>query len=114
MLNKNQNEPLNEKLRRLREEKGFTLSQVAQLIDRSRTTVNSYEIGKSVPPVNVIMKLAKLYGVKSDYLMDVADRPRYELSISNITPEQEEILLEINRLTIEFFRIQNNRRDRND
>lgn len=56
-----------EKLKMLRKERGYTQSQVADKIGQERSTVACYENGSRKPAVDVLEKLAHLYGVTLDY-----------------------------------------------
>ena len=58
---------MHEKLKLLRKERGFTQSQVAEKIGQERSTVACYENGSRKPAVDVLEKLAHLYGVTLDY-----------------------------------------------
>lgn len=58
---------LNEKIKMLRKERGYTQSQVADKIGQERSTVACYENGSRKPAVDVLEKLAHLYGVTLDY-----------------------------------------------
>ncbi|MFD0851636.1 helix-turn-helix domain-containing protein, partial [Actinomadura adrarensis] len=52
-------------LRRLREEQGLTLQEVADRLDWSRATVSRLETGQTRPKPNDIADLLDLYGVPS-------------------------------------------------
>ena len=52
------------KLRELRDSKGFTQQQVADELGlKNKSTLGSWEIGKSEPDAFTFLKLCKLYGV---------------------------------------------------
>lgn len=60
-------------LRRLRKEKiGYTQQQVADYLQISRSTYTYYETGKTEPDLENIKKLAKLFGVSVEELLDDA------------------------------------------
>ena len=52
----------------LREKKNYTQSFVAEQIEVSRTTYTKWETGMSEPSATQLIKLAKLFGVSTDYL----------------------------------------------
>ncbi len=58
-----------ERLRILRESKGLRQSDVADLLNISRTAYNKYERGKNNPPFDALRVLADFYGVSLDYLL---------------------------------------------
>jgi transcriptional regulator with XRE-family HTH domain len=58
-----------ETIRNLRIDHGFTQAQVAAYLSVRQNTYSQYEIGRLNYPVEVLMKLADLYGVSVDYLL---------------------------------------------
>lgn len=80
---------LNEKIKMLRKERGYTQSQVADKIGQERSTVACYENGSRKPAVDVLEKLAHLYGVTLDYFSNKSD---------------SDIMLQLLAQSSEFFR----------
>jgi transcriptional regulator with XRE-family HTH domain len=63
-----------EKLRILREKQELTQEQVAQSLQIHRSTYAYYELGKSRPSLSTTKRLAALFGVSlQDLLDDVVD-----------------------------------------
>ena len=60
---------IGEKLKTLREEKGWSQADLAKKLDISRMTINYYEAGKRTPDVDVAAKAADLFNVSCDYLL---------------------------------------------
>lgn len=58
-----------ENIRNLRTDNGYTQKQVAAYLGVSQNTYSQYEIGVLNYPVDVLNKLADLYGVSIDYLV---------------------------------------------
>ena len=58
-----------ENIRRLRIENGYTQKQIGEYLGISQNTYSQYEIGVLNYPVDVIIKLADLYHVSTDYLL---------------------------------------------
>ncbi len=54
---------LYDQLRKLREQKGFTQSEVAERLFITRQTVSNWETGKTEPDLDSLGKLCELYGV---------------------------------------------------
>ncbi|MHB1350235.1 MAG: helix-turn-helix domain-containing protein [Desulfobulbaceae bacterium] len=63
-----------EKILRLRKEKGWSQQLVAQKIGTSGPIIGRYERGEMVPSVEVARKLADVFGVTLDYLVDDTGR----------------------------------------
>ncbi len=57
------------KLKQLRTEKGLTQAQTAQHISVTRSTLSAYENGTRCPSYDVLVSLAYLFGVSTDYLL---------------------------------------------
>lgn len=58
------------RLRAARERAGMPVAAVCLKIHRSPETVSSYERGRVMPPVDVLVRLADLYSVSVDDLLD--------------------------------------------
>ena len=56
-------------LRRLRRERRMSLSEVAEKLDKDRSTIWRYENHKINIPCSELLKLAELYGVSLELLM---------------------------------------------
>ena len=61
---------LHEKLTRLRKEHGWSQSDLGERAGVHITHLSRLENGKSQPSVEMLHKLAKVFGVSMDYLMD--------------------------------------------
>jgi transcriptional regulator with XRE-family HTH domain len=62
-----------ERIRNLRIDRGLTQKQVAEYLNIKQNTYSQYEIGVLNYPLDTVGKLADLYGVSVDYLMDRTD-----------------------------------------
>lgn len=60
---------LAKRLKELRKQLNQTQSEVALNLNVPYQTYQSYELGKSVPPLDKLIKLADLYDVSLDYLV---------------------------------------------
>lgn len=58
---------LHEKLKALRIRKHFTQQDIADKLGVTRSTVSNFEIGRRKPEVDVLEKLAAIYGVDLNY-----------------------------------------------
>lgn len=63
-----------ERIRNLREDNDMTQAQMAVYLNVHQTTYSDYEIGKLNIPVQVLMKLADLFGTSMDYLAGRTDQ----------------------------------------
>lgn len=67
----------NERLTRLREEKGWSKTYVAHALNLANMqTYANYEYGKREPDFNTVKQLADLFEVSLDYLLGKSDRKK--------------------------------------
>ena len=62
-----------ERVRDLREDNDYTQKQIADILKIHQTTYSDYEIGNLNIPVDVLIKLAKLYNTSTDYILGLTD-----------------------------------------
>ena len=60
---------LNQTIKRLRKEKGFTQEQLAEELGVSLMTVRRWEWGESIPKSNMLLKLANIFGLSPEVLL---------------------------------------------
>lgn len=64
------------KLKELREEKGLTQAQLAEVFQVSKSAIANYESGFRLPKDNLMWKkIANYFNVSVDYLMDINNAP---------------------------------------
>ncbi len=59
------------RIRELREDSDMTQQQVADYLDMKREVYRRYETGVYELPVWALIKLSYLYGVSTDYILDL-------------------------------------------
>lgn len=64
------------RVRDLREDNDYTQKQIAEYLKIHQTTYSDYEIGNLNIPVDVLIKLAKLYNTSTDYILGLTDEKR--------------------------------------
>ena len=60
-----------EKIKHLREQNELTQAALAKKLGITRSSVNAWELGISIPSTQYIVELALLFNVTTDYLLDV-------------------------------------------
>lgn len=60
-----------EKIKKLREARGWTQAELARRLGVTRNGVNSWEQGLSMPSPSCLVELAKVFSVSTDYLLGV-------------------------------------------
>ena len=63
---------LSERLTQLREDRGLKRQEVADALEISRASLEYYEKGQRKPDIEVAARIAKYYGVSTDYLVGVS------------------------------------------
>lgn len=72
-----------ERIKHLREQESLTQSELARQLGITRSSVNAWEMGISVPSTQYMVELANIFKVSTDYLLGV-DRSA-SVSVSGLT-----------------------------
>ncbi len=82
-----------EKLRKLRYDKGLTQQQVADLLGlKNKSTLGSWEVGKSEPDGVTFLKLLKIYDVSDIYATFDENGP--ENDNLTLSPTEKQVIVE--------------------
>lgn len=84
---------LSEKIKMLREKSGITQSELAKSLGLTRSSVNAWEMGLSVPSTQYIVELAKRFSVSTDYLLGMEETST--ILIDGLSEKQVGVLLDI-------------------
>ena len=85
---------ISDKIKKLREQAGYSQSQLAKKLDVTRSSVNAWEMGLSTPTTQYIVALTKLFHVSADYILGT----EADMSISLRGYSEEEVTLILNLL----------------
>ena len=69
-----------DKIKLLREKHNMTQTDVAKNLGITRSSVNAWEMGISVPSTQYIVELALLFAVSADYLLDIEKTSTVDVS----------------------------------
>lgn len=104
------NKALGEQIRKLRMSKKYTLAVMAERIGVTTSAIAAYENGSRNPSHEVLVKIARIFNVTVDNLLNPSDRDL--LDVSGLTVEQrdniEKLVLmykKINTLIVEIFEV---------
>lgn len=61
------------KMVELRKEHNYTQEYVAKMLQVDRSNYSKYELGKLEISIDMLIALAKLYGVSTDYILGLAE-----------------------------------------
>lgn len=81
---------LAEKITNLRKKLGWSQEELAHQLDVSRQAVSKWESGMSIPDMNKIISMSRLFGVSTDYLLidEVEEYHRDGEVVSNETSDE--------------------------
>ena len=82
-----------DKIKTLREANGMTQNEIARQLGITRSSVNAWEMGISIPSTLYIVELAQLFAVSTDYLLGLDHKA--VLDISDLDDESVRILTEM-------------------
>lgn len=89
-----------ERIKELREKNDYTQATLAKKLNITRSAVNAWEMGISVPSTSFIVELARLFHVSTDYLLGLKDN--VTLDVSSLNEKEIMILYEL----IQYFKSQ--------
>ena len=90
-----------EKLRALRKAAGMTQTDLANRLHITKSVVSYYELLERSPSPDVLIKLADIFHVTTDYLLGITHRKM--LDVSDLSDDDVRLLM----LTIETLRKKN-------
>lgn len=82
-----------DKIKALREIKGMTQSELAKKLGITRSSVNAWEMGISVPSTQYIVELSTLFQVSTDYLLDIKESA--SLSLEGLTEDDVQVVFAV-------------------
>lgn len=89
------------KLKKLRTEAGLTQAELAKKMNITKAVVSYYELQERIPSPEVLIKLANIFHVSSDYLLGIDHRKM--IDVTDLSEDDMHLLL----VTIETLRKKN-------
>ena len=87
------------RLKELREEKNITQVRMGIELRVSQETISGYEIGKAMPPADMLVKLADILDTSVDYILGRTDNRYFnKLNKSDLSEQELELLLNFRKL----------------
>lgn len=84
-----------DRIKSLREQKNLTQAELAKRLGITRSSVNAWEMGISVPSTQYIVELAGIFKVSTDYLLGVESSA--SISVSGLTEKDILVVHELIR-----------------
>lgn len=66
---------IGERLLDLRKDAGLTQDELAEVLHINKHSISAYERGRSEPPDQIKIAIARYFHVSTDYLLGLTDRP---------------------------------------
>jgi len=82
-----------DKIKKLRELNGLSQIELAKKLGITRSSVNAWEMGTNIPTTQYIIGLAKLFGVSSDFILDIESN--ITLNLDSLTDEEKKIMFSL-------------------
>lgn len=79
-----------DRIKVLREQRGFTQTDLSKQLGITRSSVNAWEMGISVPSTQYVVELASIFNVSTDYLLGVDTTST--VSVSGLTEDDIHIV----------------------
>lgn len=81
-----------DRLKQIRESRGFSQKDLADRIGISDQQVYRYENGKSDPTADVLMRIAQELEVSADYLIGLVENPTDHLREDELSPMERRLI----------------------
>lgn len=82
-----------DRIRMLRERAGLTQTELANLLNLSRSSTCAYESGLNVPSAKILIELSKILNVSVDCILEIEDNAT--ISVKGLDSHEIAILVEI-------------------
>ena len=80
-------------LKTLRLKENMTQAQLAQKLGLTKSVISAYENGLRLPSYDILIHIAKIYNVSTDYLLGLEHKR--EIDLSGLSQEEIEALLNL-------------------
>lgn len=80
-------------LKTLRLREGMTQANLAQKLGITKSVISAYETGLRLPSYDVLIHIAKLFKVSTDYLLGIENKQ--EIDLSGLSAEENDALLNL-------------------
>lgn len=82
-----------DQIKSLRQDAGLSQAELARRLDVTRSSVNAWEMGLSVPTTQYVAELAKIFHVSTDYLLGISTQ--HTIVLDGYSKEEIELLYKL-------------------
>lgn len=86
-----------DRLKRLREKKGYTHQELSQLLDVGYAQINRWEANRATPDADDLFRMSELFSVSIEYLLGMVDDPTPHFRVDNLTNKEIQVLNALRR-----------------
>ncbi len=90
-----------DKIKLLRTNCNMTQTELAKKLGITRSSVNAWEMGISVPSTQYIVELANIFNVSSDYILGISEKAT--INVAGLSEREVTILSEL----VDYFKSKN-------
>ncbi len=80
---------IGQRIKTLREQSGFTQTMLARKLGLSRSAVNAWEMGISIPSTQYLVELARLFHVSTDFILGLTEDGIEQIDIGFLDEEEK-------------------------
>ena len=80
-------------LKTLRLRKNMTQAQLAQKLGLTKSVISAYETGLLLPSYDILIHIARIYNVSTDYLLGIEQKQ--EIDLSGLSQEEIDALMNL-------------------
>ena len=80
-------------LKTLRLRKNMTRAQLANKLGLTKSVISAYETGLRLPSYDILIHIARIYNVSTDYLLGI--EKKQEIDLSGLSQEETNALLNL-------------------
>ena len=80
-------------LKTLRFKKNMTQAQLANKLGLTKSVISAYETGLRLPSYDILIHIARIYNVSTDYLVEI--EKKQEIDLSGLSQEETNALLNL-------------------
>ncbi len=82
-------------LKRLRLKKGMTQADIAKDLGLTKSVISAYETGLRLPSYDILIHIATIFGVSTDYLLGLENNKKQGLDLSGLTDAEIDALSQL-------------------
>ena len=82
---------ISDQIKKLRTENKMTQPELGKKLGVTRSSVNAWEMGISIPSLQMLVEMSKLFRVSVDYLLELDSD--INISVGHLDPEEVQIIL---------------------